>query len=209
MSSSPRRAAKVLSLGPRQMDELQHNVELLESATMPAIYRYQGVLYESLDVASMSRPQHERAMQRLAIGSALFVLVRAADPIPAYRLSAATRLPRLGTLASIWRPKLGPVLERIADEQLVVDLRSGAYRALAPIDRAVTVRVLHERADGSRTVVSHFNKATKGLIARLLATTTARCGDIDDLERLIRGGGMQVEHSSEQELDVVTTIDVD
>ena len=53
---------------------------------------------------------------------------------------------------------------------LIVDLRSGGYVSLGPVppsaaDRAVTVRVLQERG-GKRTVVSHFNKATKGRIVR-------------------------------------------
>ena len=40
-----------------------------------------------------------------------------------------------------------------------MDLRSGSYAALAPVPGAVTLEVLSERPDGSRAVVSHFNKA--------------------------------------------------
>ena len=92
-------------------------------------------------------------------------------PIPAYRLSAGSALPGRAGLRTLWRPVLSPVLS--AGDRLVVDLRSGAYAALAPVRGAVTVRVLSERPDGSRAVVSHLNKAHKGRLARLLATTTA------------------------------------
>ena len=59
---------------------------------------------------------------------------------------------------------------------LVVDLRSGSYAALAPVPGAVTVQVLSERPDGTRTVVSHFNKAHKGRLARLLRHDDRRAG---------------------------------
>jgi cytoplasmic iron level regulating protein YaaA (DUF328/UPF0246 family) len=54
----------------------------------------------------------------------------------------------------------------------VVDLRSSTYASFwrpAPdlARKVVTMRVLHEVA-GTRKVVSHFNKATKGRIVRAL-----------------------------------------
>jgi cytoplasmic iron level regulating protein YaaA (DUF328/UPF0246 family) len=66
------------------------------------------------------------------------------------------------------------VLEReLALSRLVIDLRSGPYATLARVPGAVQVRVLRER-DGRRTVVSHDNKHTKGLLARTLCEQGAR-----------------------------------
>ena len=65
---------------------------------------------------------------------------------------------------------LEPVL---ATEELVVDLRSGAYANLARAPGAVHVRVLRDEK-GKRTVVSHDNKWTKGRLARALCTEGAR-----------------------------------
>ena len=44
---------------------------------------------------------------RLVVGSALFGLLTADDPVPAYRLSAGSALPGRGTLAAAWRPGAG------------------------------------------------------------------------------------------------------
>jgi cytoplasmic iron level regulating protein YaaA (DUF328/UPF0246 family) len=203
LGRSPKRAAIVLGLGPTQAHELAHNEQLADGPTMPAIERYTGVLYDALDVDSIRGAARERAMRRLAVGSALFGLVRAHDPIPAYRLSAGTKLPRVGTLASVWKPSLGPVLGQLARDGLIVDLRSGAYRALAPASDAVDVRVLCERPDGARSVVSHFNKATKGELARLLATAPRDCTSVDDVRRIAERGGMRVEPRGERSLDVI------
>src|ERR1700737_2670905 len=82
-----------------------------------------------------------RARARLAVGSALFGLLRTDDPVPAYRLSATSKLPGQPPLAARWRPLLEPVLAQIASSELVVDLRSGSYAALARLPGAVKVEV--------------------------------------------------------------------
>jgi hypothetical protein len=201
LAGNPTAARAALGLSPRQDDELARNAALRISPTLPALGRYTGVLYDALDVRSMTRAQRARAGRRLAVGSALFGLVRGEDPVPAYRLSAGSALPGLPTLRSLWRPALSPVLAGV--DGLVVDLRSGSYAALAPVRGAVTVQVLSERPDGARSVVSHFNKAHKGRVARLLATTTAEPGDVVRLRALLRRAGLHVEHDGDTALALV------
>jgi uncharacterized protein len=190
-----------LGLSPKQDAEIVRNAELWTSPTRPALERYTGVLYDALDVGSMTRGQRARAGRRLAVGSALFGLVGGEDPIPAYRLSAGSALPGLPTLRALWKPVLSPVLARL--DELVVDLRSGSYAALAPIPGAVTLEVLSERPDGTRSVVSHFNKAHKGRVARLLALTTAEPDGVVRLRSLLRRAGLHVEHDGGTALTLV------
>jgi uncharacterized protein len=190
-----------LGLSPTQDDEIARNAELWTSPTRPALERYTGVLYDALAVRSLTRAQRARASRRLAVGSALFGLVAGDDPIPAYRLSAGSALPGLPTLRSLWKPALSPVLAAVPD--LVVDLRSGPYAALAPVAGAVTVQVLSERPDGARSVVSHFNKAHKGRLARRLATSPAEPTDVVGLRRLLRRAGLHVEHDGGTALTLV------
>jgi len=194
-------ARAALGLSPAQDDEIARNAALWSSPTLPALHRYTGVLYDALDVRSLTRAQRARAGRRLAVGSALFGMVRADDPIPAYRLSAGSSLPGLPTLRAMWKPALSPVLG--ATGELVVDLRSSSYAALAPVPGAVTLTVLSERPDGSRSVVSHFNKAHKGRVARLLATTTGEPDDVVRLRSLLRRAGLHVEHDGGTALTLV------
>jgi uncharacterized protein len=194
-------ARAALGLSPKQDAEIARNAELWTSPTRPAIERYTGVLYDALAVRTMTRAQRSRAGRRLAVGSALFGLVRAEDPIPAYRLSAGSALPGLPTLRAMWKPALSPVLAAV--DELVVDLRSGSYAALAPVPGAVTLEVLSERPDGSRSVVSHFNKAHKGRVARLLALSTAEPPDVVRLRSLLRRAGLHVEHDGGSALSLV------
>ena len=153
------------------------------------------MLYDALDIGSLRGAEAARAGARLAVGSALFGLLRADRPdprIPAVRDLQAARRP---TLATRWRPALEPVLAELADRELVVDLRSGSYAALGRLPAAVRVDVLAERADGRRTVVTHLNKAHKGRLARALAATKSEPGDAAAVATVARRAGMTVERS--------------
>lgn len=184
---------RALGLTASQDGEIDRNATLWTTPTLPAIDRYTGVLYDALDIDSLRGAAAARARSRLAIGSALFGLLRADDPVPPYRLSATSKLPGQSTLAARWRPILEPVLDEIAAEELVVDLRSGSYAALGRLSGAVRVNVLAERADGHRTVVSHFNKAHKGKLARALATSRSEPDDAGKVAAVARRAGMRVE----------------
>lgn len=189
---------RALALSAAQDGEIERNAALRTAPTAPAINRYTGVLYEALDVESLRGAAAARAAARLAVGSALFGLLRATDPVPAYRLSATSKLPGQPGLAKRWRPVLEPVLAEIAAAELVVDLRSGSYAALAAVPDAVRVDVVAEHPDGRRTSVSHFNKAHKGRLARTLATTRSEPDDAAAVAAIARRAGMRVERDGQR-----------
>lgn len=194
---------RALGLTVKQDAEIERNAALMAAATLPAIDRYTGVLYDALDIGSLRGATATRARARLAIGSALFGVLRADDPVPPYRLSASSKLPGRRTLAARWKPVLEPVLAEIATQDLVVDLRSGSYAALGRIDGAVRVNVLAEHPDGHRTVVSHFNKAHKGKLARALAGGRSDPDDAAKVAAVARKAGMQVERTGNDLVVVV------
>ncbi|MBH0122414.1 peroxide stress protein YaaA [Rhodococcus sp. HM1] len=195
---------RALGLGATQADEIERNAKLWVSATRPALERYTGVLFDALDASSFTRVQREKAYRRLAMGSALFGAVRAGDPIPAYRLSGGSKLPGFGTLQALWKPELTDALVAEAAGDLVVDLRSGVYQQLGPVPGAVTATVLTEQPDGTRKVVSHFNKHHKGLLARALVLTRAEPSDVRSVARVAAKAGLRVEVASPTELIVLT-----
>ena len=185
-STSPDKAREVLGLSERQTDEVLRDARLLIEPTAVAGRVYSGVVYESLDLASLDAAAKRRATRTIVVQSALFGAVRLTDRIPAYRLSGDSVIPSLGSLAAVWRDPLATAMTAAAGRGLVIDLRSGVYANLwrptgGVADRTVAVRVLQEMPDGSRKVVSHFNKATKG---RLLRQWLVDAADPRDLEEL-------------------------
>ena len=204
LAADPQACRAALGISATQDAEIERNAALRTSPTLPAIHRYTGVLYDALDVDSLTGAAAARARARLAMGSALFGLLRADDPIPAYRLSAGSKLPGHPALAARWRPVLEPVLADLAARELVVDLRSGAYAGLGRLPAAVHVDVVAEPADGRRTVVSHFNKAHKGRLARALAAAAREPGDAAAVAAVARRAGMRVEREGDSLTIVVS-----
>lgn len=204
LAKDPDATRKALALGKGADVEIARNAALRTSPTRPALERYTGVLYDALDAKSFSKAQREKAYARLGIGSALFGAIRAGDPIPAYRLSGGSKLPGLPTLSALWRDCLPEALVAEAAGELVIDLRSGTYQQLGRVPGAVTANVLTEHPDGSRTVVSHFNKHHKGLLARALVLTRADPADIKGVARVAEKSGLRTEIASPTELLILT-----
>lgn len=177
-------AMKVLKLSEKLRGEAESNQGLFTTPTMPAVLRYTGVLFDALDAPTLP------TWDRLAIGDALFGILRASDPIPHYRLSGGTKL-NGRTMKSHWGKQITQALEEV--DELIVDLRSGTYQQLGRVKDAVAVRVESVQEDGSRKVVSHFNKHYKGLLARELALSPADAYSAADVAAIARAAGMTVE----------------
>jgi uncharacterized protein len=209
--NDPDRAMQVLGLGPTQADDVRRNADLLDAPTARADAIYTGVLYESLDLAGLDAAARRRASRWLATVSSVFGIVRPGDRIPSYRLAGGVNLPGLGVVSAHWRAHLDPTVRDAAGTGLVVDLRSTTYAGFWRPDgslarKVATVRVLHE-VGGKRTVVSHFNKATKGRLVRALLESGATPRNPAALADTIRDLGWKVELDepgpSGRRLDVV------
>jgi cytoplasmic iron level regulating protein YaaA (DUF328/UPF0246 family) len=153
------------------------------------------VLYDALDLPALHR--QGIMTDHVLIFSGLWGVLRPTDRIPYYRCSAGAKLPSVGLVSAAWRKALRAPLAAHAGDQLVVDLRSSAYASLwVPGANAVTVRVLHERESGGvvrRSVVSHFNKATKGRLTRALLESGQQPGQPGEFADLVRALGYTVE----------------
>jgi cytoplasmic iron level regulating protein YaaA (DUF328/UPF0246 family) len=196
-------ATGMLRLGPSSATEAARNRVVATSPTMAAIDRYDGVLFDELDAASLPGDAREFAGRHLAIASALFGLTGALDPIPGYRLSHDSRLP--GTsLGAIWRPALTATLA--AHAGLIIDLRSEGYAALGPAPErpdSVYIRVVSEGDDGRRRALNHFNKKGKGAFVRRLLLAGIAHADVAALLAWAATEGIRLEPGTPGELDLV------
>jgi cytoplasmic iron level regulating protein YaaA (DUF328/UPF0246 family) len=188
-------ALEALRLSEGQAGELAHNRELRSAPAGASAHVYSGVLYDALDLPALLR--QGVPTDQVLIFSALWGVLRPADRIPRYRCSAGVKLPPVGSVSAAWRKALRAPLAAHAGDQLVVDLRSTAYADLwVPGANAVTVRVLHERESGGvlrRAVVSHFNKATKGRLARALLESGQQPRTPAEFADVVRALGYTVE----------------
>lgn len=183
---------RALKLGPSQHYEVDRNRAIRRAPTMPAISRYSGVLYDAFDAGSLAPREAERAHEIVSVHSALFGLVSAGDPIPAYRLSHDSRLPGM-TLKGAWAAPITAALEQSSG--VIVDLRSEGYAALGPLPAnrsSVYVRVPARDDDGRVSALNHFNKQAKGLFARAIVASGAELDDVTQLLDWARTEGFEV-----------------
>ncbi|BBA97133.1 hypothetical protein RVR_2740 [Actinacidiphila reveromycinica] len=206
------KAAEVLGLTPGLRGEIAKNAALRTAPALPAADLYTGVLYDALGLATLDSAALRRARRSVLVFSGLWGVLRPADRVPSYRCSMGVRLPGTGGLAGYWRPHLDAVLPEVADGGLVLDLRSAAYAAAWKpwgdvARRTATVRVLQVSVVAGvekRSVVSHFNKATKGELLRALLTAGAAPKDVAGLAAALRDLGFEVErHDGSPRLDVL------
>jgi hypothetical protein len=183
------RAIAALAVSEPQAGEIAVDAALAGAPAAPAAEVYTGVLHDRLQLPNLPAA----ARRRVLIASALWGVVRPADRIPCYRLSAKAKLPGIGGPAAFWRPALAAALP---DEEgtLIVDMRSGAYAAAWKPKRAtlLAVRAFSE-SGGGRKPVSHMAKAVRGEVARALLGAAKPAKDPEEAARIAAAAGFEVE----------------
>jgi cytoplasmic iron level regulating protein YaaA (DUF328/UPF0246 family) len=180
-------AHEILEAGASLKDDVERNTRWRTEPSVPVSELYSGVLYDALGYATLSAGTKRRAANRLLVISAAWGALRPADRVPPYRLSMGTTLPGLGPLAAVWRDPLNAALSEV--DGVIVDCRSSTYvaawRPTGPqADKWVAINVVRER-NGTRTVVSHNAKHTRGLVARHLLESGKDPGTPKSLHKLI------------------------
>ncbi|MDZ8171243.1 YaaA family protein [Microbacterium xanthum] len=205
LSTDPDEAARVLKLGKTQRGDVDLNAVLPEAATMPAVDRYTGVLYDALDAATLDEASRRWLATHVQIQSAAFGLVAADDPVPSYRLSAAASVPGAGSGKRVWADAVSEAL-RVAAPDFVLDLRSEAYSALGPVPHGLPsayVRVVAEGPGGVTRALNHFNKRAKGELVRRLASSRAAVGGREDLFAWAEANDVDLRPGERQEMLLV------
>lgn len=203
--------ARALGVGQRSAArEIARNRALDAALVMPAIDRYTGVLYDALDPGTLAAEARRELGRSVVIQSALFGLLGALDPIPAYRLSAGSRLPAV-RLPHLWS---GSCTRALAETgETLVDLRSSSYAALGPLpspdsaQECAAVVVVARADDGTTRALNHCNKRGKGLFVRDLVSAGPAPETLDALCRHADGLGWELRRTGETTLELVVPQD--
>lgn len=211
-------AAQIFKLGPKNAHEISQNLEIYDAPALAAWQLYDGVLYEAAKFEQIfsygacaqdgqgqgqgNQPQGsgQGQLEELTlVFSALFGPVRLTDLITPHRLSGSVKLPGQGSVASIWSKALKELLTQQLSGHVVVDLRSAEYGAMYRPTRGSDCLLLNiavakvNPATGKRSVVSHWAKHTRGLLAGALLRAVAggqlaaSDGDVDEILQVAAG----------------------
>ena len=164
---------KLLSVGGAHLTRAQEaNRQLLDSPSLPAWQRYTGVVWDHLDLSSLSATQRNAFVKRIFVPSGLLGLVRADDPLPDYRLKMGARLAPFGVMAKWWRDDITTALVLAIKNKPVIDLLPNEHRAALNWELLPNVIRVDLIAHSGGVVGGHNAKAAKGLLAQHLLLST-------------------------------------
>lgn len=140
----------------------------------PAVFAFNGDVYEGLDVASLGAAGIAWAQEHVAILSGLYGLLRPLDRIQPHRLEMGTRLgnPRGKDLYAFWGAEIAKEIDarlRTDPRPQIVNLASEEYFKV--VDRkalraAVIQCVFEDWKGGAWKIISFHAKRARGLMAR-------------------------------------------
>ncbi len=160
---------KLLGVGGAHLTRAQSsNMQIVGAPCLPAWQRYTGVVWDHLDLASLTATQRNTFIKRIIVPSGLLGLVRADDPLPDYRLKMGARLAPFGTMSKWWNEPITDALVAVVKKKLVVDLLPNEHRAAINWERLDNVVRIDLVSHSGAVVGGHNAKAAKGLLARHL-----------------------------------------
>ena len=152
----------------------------------PAVYAFDGEVYNGLDVYSIPMDKLDLLQERLRILSGLYGVLKPLDLMQAYRLEMGTKLPisESKNLYDFWKKTVTASLNKeLKKGELFVNLASNEYFSVVDT-KALKVPVItpdfKDYKDGKLKMISFFAKKARGMMVRYIIDTNAET--IDDLK---------------------------
>ncbi|QKF72274.1 peroxide stress protein YaaA [Aliarcobacter faecis] len=151
--------------GTKKADIIEkYKINIFKSPTMKAIQRYEGVAYDYLDYNNLDKNAQKYIDENTLIFSNLFGVLKASDKIPDYKLKQGETFESL-KIEKFYNDNFSNSLDEYLKDEDILDLRAGFYEKFYTIKKTyLTMKFIK---DGK--VVSHFAKAYRGEILKLLA----------------------------------------
>ncbi len=151
--------------GTKKADIIEkYKIDIFKSPTMKAIQRYEGVAYDYLDYNNLDKNVQKYIDENTLIFSNLFGVLKASDKIPDYKLKQGETFKSL-KIEKFYNDNFSNSLDEYLKDEDILDLRAGFYEKFYTIKKTyLTMKFIK---DGK--VVSHFAKAYRGEILKLLA----------------------------------------
>lgn len=146
----------------------------------PAVYAFNGDVYQGLDAYSISEPKMDKLQQTLRILSGLYGIVKPLDLIQPYRLEMGTSLKigRKKNLYEFWKKEItGHLNSELEDDELFINLASNEYFSAVDVKMLkvpVISPVFKDWKNDKLKVISFFAKKARGSMVRYIIDTDAK-----------------------------------
>ncbi|MDZ7818870.1 MAG: peroxide stress protein YaaA [Aliarcobacter sp.] len=152
----------------------QYSADLSKSKTMKAINRYDGVAFDYLEYSKLNKNEQDYIDNNVLIFSNLFGPISSGDFLPDYKLKQGETFNNL-KIEKFYNDNFSTTLDEYLKDEDIIDLRAGFYEKFYKINKPYTTMKFIK--DGK--VVSHWAKAYRGIILKLLSINNIKT--IDEL----------------------------
>jgi len=188
---SPKQLSELMSISDKLADlNWERNkawkIPFTATNARPAIYAFNGDVYQGLDAYSIPLDKVDNLQQSLRILSGLYGLLKPLDLIQPYRLEMGTKL-EVGeskNLYGYWRATITNTLNKeLKKGELLINLASKEYFD-AVDEKALKVPVItpdfKDYKDGKLKIISFYAKKARGMMVRYIIDTNAKT--VEDLK---------------------------
>ncbi|WP_019671366.1 peroxide stress protein YaaA [Eudoraea adriatica] len=146
----------------------------------PAIYAFNGDVYQGLDAYSISEDKLDKLQDTLRILSGFYGILRPLDLIQPYRLEMGTQLKigRKKNLYELWKPLITDFLnQELEVGELFINLASNEYFSAVDTKKlkaTIITPVFKDWKNDKLKVISFFAKKARGSMVRYILDTDAR-----------------------------------
>ena len=145
-----------------------------EENSKPAIYAFDGDVYDGFDVKSLDAKSIQFAQDHIRILSGLYGALKPLDLMQPYRLEMGTSFKnaRGKDLYAFWGGRVTDAIKKVLEKQkkpVLLNLASEEYfKVLQPkeFDCPVIAPVFQDAKDGKYKIISFYAKRARGLMAR-------------------------------------------
>ncbi|MDL5510793.1 peroxide stress protein YaaA [Arenibacter sp. M-2] len=170
----------------------QFTVPFTEENARPAIYAFNGDVYQGLDAYTLAPNTLENLQGKLRILSGLYGVLKPLDLMQPYRLEMGTQLKigRKKNLYEFWKKQITDYLNsELQDKELFLNLASNEY--FNAVDEKhlkvpVITPIFKDWKNDNLKIISFFAKKARGSMVRYILDTDAKT--LDDVMRFDRDG---------------------
>lgn len=152
----------------------------------PAVYAFNGDVYQGLDAYSISEKKMVELQRTLRILSGLYGILKPLDLIQPYRLEMGTQLKvgRKKNLYEFWRKEVTAHLNsELEDDELFINLASNEYFGVVDtktLKVPVITPIFKDWKNDKLKVISFFAKKARGSMVRYIIDSNAKT--LDDIK---------------------------
>jgi len=149
--------------GEKLQEAIEITSDLLNEETMPAIKRYDGIMFKAIDYNNLNNLQKENFNFSVLFIDGMFGLLKPQDLIPKYKLKITSKVENINII-KFWKESLRSIFKILFKDKLVIDILPQSHRKVLSDEENYNIISINfcELKNNKLVNVGHESKKLKG-----------------------------------------------